>query len=80
MQIDFNTENWTFEEGYYYYNRVLEPAEMTEPLFTQVEIVGSRVDRGHIGSTLSLEVIASAVQSENNPAEFPWEAAGWPAD
>ena len=80
MRIDFNTENWTFEEGYYYYNRVLEPSEMTEPLFTQVEIVGSRVDRSHSGSTLSLEVIASAVQSENNPAEFPWKAVGWPAD
>ena len=80
MRIDFNTENWTFEDGYYYYNRVLEPSEMTEPLFTQVEIVGSRVDQTHIGSTLHLTVNAYAVQSENNPAEFPWDASGWPAE
>ena len=80
MKLDINTENWTFVDGYYYYNPVLQPGEMTPPLFTQVEIIGSRVNRSHIGSTLSLEVVASAVQSENNPAQFPWEAVGWPAE
>jgi hypothetical protein len=29
---------------------------------------------------LSLTVNAYAVQSENNPAEHPWDAAGWPAE
>lgn len=80
MKLDINTQNWTYQDGYYYYNAILEPGQVTVPLFTQVEIVGSQVDQSHAGSTLSLTVNAYAVQSENNPAEQPWDAAGWPAD
>ena len=80
MKLDIDTENWTYRDGYYYYNHILNPGEMTSALFTQVEIVGSQVDQTHIGSTLQLTVNAYAVQSENNPAEFPWDASGWPAD
>ena len=80
MKLDIDTENWTYLDGYYYFNHILYPGEMTPALFTQVEIVGSKVDQTHIGSTLHLTVNAYAVQSENNPAEFPWAASGWPAD
>ena len=80
LKMDIDTENWTLVDGFYYYNRPLQPGEITLPLFTQVEIVGDQVDRSHIGSTLSLTVNAYAVQSENNPAEHPWDAAGWPAE
>ena len=80
LKLDIDTQNWTYDGGYYYYNRVLQPGETTAPLFTQVEIVGSKVGKENIGSTLSITVNAYAVQSENNPAEYPWDAAGWPAD
>ncbi len=80
MKLDLNTQNWTEKDGYYYYNQILQPGEITPALFTQVEIVGSKVDQTHIGSTLRLTVNAYAVQSENNPAEYPWSASGWPAD
>lgn len=80
MKLDIDTANWTYQDGYYYFNRILQPGEITNPLFTQVEIVGEKVDRTHGGSTLSLTVNAYAVQSENNPAQFPWSASGWPAD
>ena len=43
------------------------------------DIVGQYVTQNHVGTTLSLTVEAYAVQSEHNPAEHPWEAAGWPA-
>ena len=80
LKMDIDTANWTYQDGYYYFNRILEPGEMTPALFTQVEIVGSKVDQRHLGSTLSLTVNAYAVQSENNPAEYPWQTNGWPAD
>ena len=80
MKLDIDTENWTYRDGYYYYNHILNPGEMTSALFTQVEIVGSKVDQTHIGSTLQLTVNAYAVQSENNPAQHPWDASGWPAE
>ena len=80
LEMDIDTNNWTLVDGYYYYNLILQPGETTPPLFTQVEIVGSKVDQSHVGSMLSLTVSAYAVQSENNPAEFPWDASGWPAE
>lgn len=80
LKMDIDAENWTYLDGFYYYNEILEPGKTTPPLFTQVEIVGSRVDQSHIGSTLRLTVNAYAVQSENNPAEHPWDASGWPAE
>lgn len=80
LKMDIDATNWTYADGYYYYNDVLRPGETTPALFTQVEIVGSKVDQTHAGSALSLTVNAYAVQSENNPAAHPWNASGWPAD
>lgn len=80
LKMDIDLKNWTHMDGYYYYNKVLQPGESTAALFTQVQIVGSKVDRTHIGSALNLTVNAYAVQSRNNPAEYPWNASGWPAD
>ena len=80
FKINLNETAWTLrEDGFIYYNRILEPGETTEAVFTQVEIVGAKVDQNYIGKTLTLTVSAHAVQSENNPADFPWEAQGWPA-
>ena len=79
--INLNMEFWTVhEDGWIYYNIPLEAGMTSEPVFSEVEIVGAAVDNSYIGSTLSLTVKAQAVQSENNPAEFPWNAAGWPAE
>ena len=80
LKLDIDTVNWTAKDGYYYYNTILQPGQTTQELFTQVEIVGDKVDRSHIGSTLSLTVDAYALQSENNPADHPWDADGWPMD
>lgn len=80
LKLDIDTDNWTEKDGFYYFDHILEPGETTPCLFTQVEIVGSKVDQTHIGSTLSLTVNAYAVQSEHNPAEHPWEAQGWPME
>lgn len=76
--LDLNEVQWTEHQGYYYYNRILNPGETTEKLFTKVKISGAHVDQSNIGAELTLTVKAYAVQSENNPAEHPWEASGWP--
>ena len=76
--VDLNDEQWTQRDGYFYYNRILAPGETTEPLFTRVHIPGDKVSQHDIGSVLTLTVKASAVQSDNNTGEHPWEANGWP--
>jgi len=80
LKMDINTTDWTWMDGYYYYNHILQPGEFTPALFTEVEIVGSKVDQTYVGSTLNLTVRAFAVQSEHNTADFPWDAQGWPAE
>ena len=80
LKMDINTQHWTLQpDGYLYYDSILEPGERTVPVFTQVEIVGQYVTQSHVGTTLSLTVQTQAVQSEHNPAEYPWLASGWPA-
>ena len=80
LELDIDTGNWTYRDGYYYYNKILQPGKTAPALFTQVKIVGGKVNQSHVGSNLSLTVNAYAVQSENNPAKYPWDASGWPAD
>lgn len=80
LKLDIDTENWVWVDGYYYYSQILQPGESSAPVFSQVEIVGSKVDQSFLGTTLNLTVRASAVQSENNRVNHPWEAQGWPAE
>ena len=76
--LDLNTQDWTEREGYYYYNTSLEPLQTTTPLFSQVQFDGTKVVTEDIGKALTITILASAVQSENNPAVKPWDASGWP--
>ena len=79
--FDVNDADWTHhEDGYYYYNSILQPGQITPALFHEVEIVRSKVGAQLSGRTLTLTVTAEAVQSKNNPADHPWDASGWPGE
>ena len=82
FRLNINTQFWIYHEGWYYYTGIVQPGEETPHIFSQVEIVGAQVDTGYLGSTLSLSVIAQAVQSENNPIENgdTTTALGWPTE
>ena len=77
ISMDFDTENWTEKDGYYYYNDVLAPGETTKPLFTAVAF-DAAMDDLYQGSVLSVDVCAYATQAVNN-GETVFEAKGWPA-
>lgn len=78
--FDVNAADWTHrEDGYYYYNSILQPGQVTSALFKEVEIVRNKVGGPFSGRTLTLTVTAEAVQSKNNPVDHPWQAQGWPA-
>ena len=78
VSLNFDNRNWTYSEGYYYYNRALEPGDTTEPLFTTV-IFDPLMGNEYQNATAHVKVIAYAVQSANN-GDSPQAAKGWPSD
>ena len=80
VSLDFDNRNWTYSEseGYYYYNRPLEPGKTTEPLFTTVTF-DPLMGNDYQNATAHVKVIAYAVQSAHN-GDSPQAAKGWPSD
>ena len=77
VSIEFNTSDWMEnEDGFYYYNKVLKPGEVTEPLFSFVtfdENMGNEYKKAVI--TMDVNVYATQVANNGNSAI---EAKGWP--
>ena len=80
VSLDFDNRNWTYSEseGYYYYNRPLEPGKTTEPLFTTVTF-DPLMGNEYQNASAHVKVIAYAVQSAHN-GDSPQAAKGWPSD
>ena len=79
IHMDINDTDWIAQDGYYYYNRALNPGETTTALFTEVTFVGEKVTNAYLGKLFSLDVKAFGVQSVHN-GETPLQAQGWPAN
>lgn len=77
VQMDINQTHWTYRDGYYYYNEILQPGQTTPALFSQMTFVGEKMTNAYLGRLLSLDVTAQAVQSEHNGTD-PLKALGWP--
>ena len=82
FKLNIDESNWQYVDGWYYYKGIVKPGQTTPDVFSKVEIVGSKVDNSYLGKTLTLSVVAHAVQSENNPVEGTdtFTASGWPQE
>ena len=78
IELDINTEKWTYmDDGYYYYNTALEAGAETEPLFTTVKYL-EKMPNEYQNTTLEMNKTAYATQKANNGSNV-FEASGWPA-
>ena len=78
IELDINTEKWTYmDDGYYYYNTALEAGAETEPLFTTVKYL-EKMPNEYQNTTLEMNITAYATQKANNGSNV-FEASGWPA-
>lgn len=75
ITLDLNTTDWTEQDGFYYYNRVLEAGETTAPLFTQVSF-DKNMPNEYQACKVMIDVKAQSVQSRNN-GDSALTAAGW---
>ena len=73
---DLNTDDWTEQDGYYYYKDVLRPDEITKPLFTTISF-SDQMGNQYQQSQAYIQISAQATQVAHN-GETVWEAAGWP--
>lgn len=78
VTIDFNTTDWTEQDGWYYYNKPLKPGESTVPLFTCVSF-DKTMGNLYQMSTATVKVDVQAVQTANNGSAAT-DAAGWSAE
>ena len=70
-------DNWTYKDGYYYYNEVLNPDETTSELIDEIVFNNNYIVDNYDRSKFTLNIKAQAVQSEHNK-ENVLEAVGWP--
>ena len=77
LSYDLNTAFWTEKDGFYYYNTILQPNEVTEPLFTKV-IFSATMSNMYQNSKAVINVTAQATQVANN-GTCALDAAGWPS-
>ena len=77
VELNLNLTDWTLgEDGYLYYNKVLKPGEVTEPLFTAVTF-NVTMGNEYQNATATVDVVAQAVQTANN-GDTVMDAKGWP--
>jgi predicted ribosomally synthesized peptide with SipW-like signal peptide len=77
-ELKADTDKWTYEDGYYYYQDSLDPEETAE-LPYRINFDGKTMGNQYRGKKFSVTVTANAVQSENN-GDSVWKAVGWKAD
>lgn len=76
MIIETN-ENWTYKDGYYYYQKVLNSNEETNYLMDEIKFNNQKIIDNYKGKILDFEIKAEAVQSENNVKDV-MEITNWP--
>ena len=77
VELNLNLTDWTQgKDGYLYYNKVLKPGEVTEPIFTAVTF-NVTMGNEYQNATATVDVAAQAVQTANN-GDIVMDAKGWP--
>ncbi len=75
IDIQFNTTDWTWSEGYYYFQESLEANASSTTIFNGVHF-SKDMDNTYMNSRFSLKIEAEAVQSDYNGSSA-LTASGW---
>lgn len=76
LSIDYNSSEWEYKDGFWYYLAPLRAGEFTAPLFTAVSFAGEEMGNEFQNSVAVIGVLAQATQHANN-GDNVYDAAGW---
>ena len=79
IHLQINTLDWTEKDGWWYYTAAVDTGAATEALLTGVHFDGPNMTNEYQSNTLTIEVIAQAVQTAHNNTDA-LNALGWPAE
>ena len=79
ITLDYNTADWDYRDGWWYYDETISDSELTDPLFEKVSFSGPNMGNAYQSATILIDVTAQAVQAANNQTSA-LKAVGWPAD
>lgn len=80
VMLNFDNTNWTVKDGYYYYNKPVDPNESTTALFDTVKF-DPQMGNEYQNCTVNININAQAVQTaNNNPEGGVTDVKGWPAE
>lgn len=71
------SENWIYQDGYYYYKYALSENEITDELMREIVFDNNIVTSKYQGFKFNLDIKGEALQRENNKDNV-LEAEGWP--
>ena len=71
--------DWELKDGWYYYADPLKVGEVTPALFSEVVFDGPNMTNEYQNCTVTVDVIAQAVQAANN-GDSAMDAQGWPEE
>ena len=74
IHFEINSADWTYKDGYYYYNNELKAFKDSTPLYEKIK-VGTNIGNEYRYATLTVLIELDAVQVANN--KTPLEAEGW---
>lgn len=70
IEIDFNSQHWLYDDGWYYYKGVLAPGEKTaEPLFEQFHVSGT-ANNVYAGAVGHIQIDMECIQAAGNGISF----------
>jgi len=79
LSYNFNTEDWIYEDGWYYYKKIVKQGEITNNLITQINFDVNKITKEHTRGNFKFNIKAEAVQAKNN-AQNVLEVVGWPSN
>ena len=78
VSYDLNTQDWIYQDNWYYYKKTLKENEITTNLITQVKFDINNIMTNYSNGKFKFNINAEVVQTENN-ADNVLDAVGWPS-